>query len=50
MAHYASGLRKYYRFISGLKKFHGSRLQHDEALALARTVIKKRVAAREGIF
>ena len=50
MAHYASGLRKYYRFISGLKKFHGSRLQHDEALALARTVIKKRVAAREANF
>lgn len=50
MAQLSAGLRKYYRFISGLKKFHGSRLHPEEALGLARTVIAKRVAAREANF
>jgi len=47
---YVSQLQKYSRFIAGLRKFHGSRMQPDEAIARARAFIKERVAAREQNF
>ncbi len=47
---YFAQIRKYSRFIAGLHKFHEARLGPDEAIALARTFIKQRVAAREENF
>jgi hypothetical protein len=43
-------MRKYIRFIDGFRRFHKARMQPQEAAALARTFIKKRVAAREENF
>jgi hypothetical protein len=43
-------LRKYYRFIDGLRKFVKSRMQPEEAIALARTLLQKRIAEREDNF
>jgi len=43
-------MRKYYRFISGLRKFNKMRFAPEEAINLARTFIKQRVAAREDNF
>jgi len=43
-------VRKYYRFISGFRKFAKMRMEPEEAIALARAFIKKRVIAREGNF
>jgi len=43
-------LRKYYRFINGLRKFAKSRMEPAEAIALARSSLRKRVAAREENF
>ena len=47
---YFAQIKKYSRFIAGLHKFHEARLGPDEAIALARTFIKQRVAAREENF
>jgi hypothetical protein len=47
---YSSQVRKYARFIAGLRKFHASRMEPDEAIALARTFIRQRVASREENF
>jgi hypothetical protein len=47
---YFAEIKKYSRFIAGLHKFHEARLGPDEAIALARTFIKQRVAAREENF
>lgn len=43
-------MRKYFRFIDGFRRFHKARLEPEEAVALARTFIKERVAAREDNF
>ena len=43
-------MRKYIRFIDGFRRFHKARMQPEEAVALARTFIKKRVEARESNF
>jgi hypothetical protein len=43
-------MRKYYRFVEGFRRFAKERMTPDEAIALARTSIKKRVAAREESF
>ena len=43
-------MRKYYRFIDGLRKFAKARIEPDEAIALARTLLKKRIAEREENF
>jgi len=43
-------LRKYYRFIDGLRKFAKSRMEPEEAIALARSLLQKRIAEREGNF
>ncbi len=43
-------MRKYYRFIDGLRKFAKSRMTSDDAIATARSVLKKRIAAREDNF
>jgi hypothetical protein len=47
---YYQQLQKYFRFISGLKKFHKQRLEPQEAIDQARTFIRKRVDAREKNF
>jgi hypothetical protein len=41
---------KYYRFFNGLRKFNQGRMQPEEAVATARTLIQKRVASREENF
>jgi hypothetical protein len=43
-------MRKYIRFIDGFRRFHKARLDPGEAVSLARTFLKKRVAAREENF
>ncbi|HEX5412874.1 MAG TPA: hypothetical protein VFZ27_13575 [Terriglobia bacterium] len=43
-------MRKYIRFIDGFRRFHKIRMEPGEAIALARTSLKKRVAAREENF
>ncbi|MGA2201092.1 MAG: hypothetical protein ABSG40_03930 [Terriglobales bacterium] len=43
-------MRKYYRFIDGLRKFAKSRMEPGEAIALARLLLQKRIAEREGNF
>jgi hypothetical protein len=43
-------VRKYYRFIDGLRKFAKARIEPDEAIGLARTLLKKRIAEREQNF
>jgi len=43
-------LRKYYRFIDGLRRFVKSRMEPEEALGLARSLLRKRIAEREENF
>ncbi len=43
-------MRKYFRFIDGFRRFTKTRMEPEEAAALARTFIKKRVQAREENF
>ena len=43
-------MRKYIRFIDGFRRFHKARLEPEEAIVLARSSLKKRVAAREENF
>jgi len=43
-------LRKYYRFVTGLHKFANARLEPEEAIALARTQLRKRIDEREENF
>jgi hypothetical protein len=43
-------MRKYYRFVSGFRKFNNVRLTPEEAITLARSFIRQRVAAREDNF
>lgn len=43
-------LRKYYRFINGLRKFVKSRLAPEEAISLARSILRERIATREDNF
>ena len=43
-------MRKYYRFIDGLRKFAKARMEPEEAIAIARTLLAKRIAAREDNF
>ena len=43
-------MRKYYRFIDGLRKFAKSRMEPEEAIALAKSLLQKRIAAREENF
>lgn len=44
------GLRKYYRFIDGLRKFAKARMQPGEVIDLARSTLRRRIAAREENF
>lgn len=43
-------MRKYLRFAHGLKKFAQTRMSSENAITLARTLLKKRIAAREDNF
>ena len=43
-------MRKYYRFIDGLRKFAHARIEAEEAIGLARSLLKKRIAEREENF
>ena len=43
-------MRKYYRFVDGLRKFAKTSIAPEEAIELARTLLKKRVAEREENF
>ncbi len=43
-------MRKYIRFIDGYRRFHKLRMEPEEAIALARTSLRKRVADREENF
>lgn len=43
-------VRKYYRFLDGLRKFARAHLEPDEAISLARSTLQKRVAEREANF
>ena len=43
-------MRKYLRFAYGLKKFAKTRMTSEDALALARTLLSKRIASREENF
>ena len=43
-------MRKYLRFIDGFRRFHKIRMEPEEAIALARKSLKKRVAEREENF
>jgi hypothetical protein len=43
-------MRKYYRFVKGLWKFNKARMAPEEAVAMARTLLAKRIAAREENF
>ena len=43
-------MRKYYRFFNGLRKFNKARMTPEEAIASARTLLKKRIMAREENF
>src|SRR5579875_3474397 len=43
-------MRHYFRFVNGFRKFQKARLEPEEAVNLAQTLISKRVAAREANF
>lgn len=43
-------MRKYYRFIDGLRKFAKARIEPEEAIALARSMLRRRIEARDGNF
>src|SRR5260370_6794496 len=43
-------MRKYYRFVEGFRRFAKQRMTPEEAIALAKSSIKKRVAARDENF
>ena len=43
-------MRKYFRFIDGLRKFAKAHIEPDEAIALARTLLRKRILEREDNF
>ncbi len=43
-------MRKYLRFVGGLRKFANARMDSAEALALARSLLSQRIADREGNF
>lgn len=43
-------MRKYFRFIDGLRKFAQARIEPDEAIALARKLLRKRIVEREDSF
>lgn len=43
-------MRKYYRFLTGFRKFAHGKMRPEEAVAAARTLIKRRMAEREGNF
>ena len=43
-------MNKYLRFLSGLRAFIASRMEPTEAIAFARTLLQKRIAAREENF
>jgi hypothetical protein len=43
-------LRKYFRFIDGLRKFAKARIEPDEAIALARKLLRTRIVEREENF
>ena len=43
-------MRKYYRFIDGLQKFAKSRMEPEQAVELARSLLRKRNAEREDNF
>jgi hypothetical protein len=43
-------MKKYYRFVEGFRKFAKQRMSPDEAIALAKSSIKKRVACRDENF
>jgi len=43
-------LRKYYQFVNGLRRFAKAHIEPNEALALARSVLKTRIAGREENF
>lgn len=41
---------KYYRFLNGFRNFNKTRMKPDEAIVLARSFIKERMAVREDNF
>lgn len=43
-------MRKYYRFVAGLRRFAKAHIEPEQALALARSLLKTRIAAREENF
>jgi len=43
-------VRKYLRFANGLRKFARSRMTSENAIALARTVLRKRISSRDENF
>lgn len=43
-------MSKYLRFVHGLRKFAKTRMVPDDAITLARTLLKKRIASREENF
>src|SRR6266404_4370076 len=43
-------MRKYYRFVEGFRRFAKQRMTPEEAITLAKSSIKKRVAARDENF
>jgi hypothetical protein len=43
-------MKKYYRFVEGFRKFAKQRMSPDEAIALAKSSIRKRVASRDENF
>ena len=43
-------MRKYFRFIDGLRRFAKSRMEPEEAIAAARCLLQKRIADREENF
>ena len=43
-------MRKYYRFVEGFRRFAKQRMSPDEAIELAKSNIKRRVATREENF
>lgn len=43
-------MHKYYRFIEGLRKFAKARIEPAEAIALARSLLRKRILEREENF
>ena len=43
-------MRKYYRFVDGLRKFARARMQPEEAIDMAQSTLRRRIAAREENF